>query len=147
MDHAVAARRLVEEGPAAAIFADVDRSLRESGESLQVELAEETVAALYDGLTDPAAHTDVTVWIGESLTAVSSATPDSYFGEFADDDGNYDAYEVVDEAATLAFVFDERHEDVVDVPTNYDHLTVGVPSQRAFFDAVATPEPHVGTTD
>ncbi|QLG27853.1 hypothetical protein HUG10_09935 [Halorarum halophilum] len=147
MDHAVAARRVVEEGPAAPIFADVDRDLRATGTTLRVELAEETVAALYDGLFDPAAHTDVTVWVAGSLASVADAVPDSYFSEFAADDGSYDAYEVVDEAATLTFVFGNCHQETVEVETGYDYLTVAFPTPGAFHDAGALPERNVSRSN
>ncbi|WP_313694303.1 hypothetical protein [Halorarum halobium] len=147
MDHAVAARRVVEQGPAAPIFADVDRDLRAADTTLRLELAEETVAALYDGLFDPAAHTDVTVWVGGSLLDAADAVPDSYFTEFAADEGRYDAYEVVDEDATLAFVFGRHHEETIEVETGYDRLTVGFPTPGAFHDAGATPETNVSRSN
>ena len=143
VNHAVAARRIVEEGPAAPIFADVDRDLRATGTTLRVELAEETVAALYDGLVDPAAHTDVTVWVPGSLGTAAAAAPDSYFAAFAADEGSYDAYEVVDEAATLAFVFDRCHPETDDLGTRYDHLTVAFPTPGAFHDAAGQPTERV----
>ncbi|QLG61418.1 hypothetical protein [Halorarum salinum] len=143
MDQAVAARHVLERGPASPILADVDRDLRAAGETLRVELAEETVAALYDGLFDPGAHTDVTVWVGRPLATTASAVPDSYFGEFAADDGRYDAYEVVDEAATLTFVFGRRYGETVEVVTGYDRLEVGFPTPNAFDGAETATERDV----